>query len=357
MKKIILLIFILLLTGCFDYIEINDLAFISAIAIDYNDDNYELTFEILSDKKQGEENSNNKAYTVSGKGKTLSLAIDDVSMAIGKKPYYHHLKAVIVDKQIAENRLDEIIDYLVRSADTRNEFYLVISPFNKANDIVKATSEMIPVTGDEIVTLIQTDYYNSNASYDMTFEDALEKFLNDKVDAVTTSITLEDNIIKIAGIAIFNNFNYIETLDSNYSSLFNLLNKNHDNYLLTNYYKDKSFTIKINSGKTEYDINNNKITINCDIQAEILENNTDLDIRDDSIYKQINDDFSKIMAKDINELIELIKKDNSDILGFNLKQYKKSKKDKKEYLQDAEVKINVDLKINRKGLIFEVENE
>ena len=42
-KKIILVIFIFLLTGCYDYKELNDLAIISTIGIDKDKDDYKIS--------------------------------------------------------------------------------------------------------------------------------------------------------------------------------------------------------------------------------------------------------------------------------------------------------------------------
>ena len=54
MKKIILIITILLLTGCYNYTEINDLAFVSSIGIDYDVDSekFLVTYEILNDNNR-----------------------------------------------------------------------------------------------------------------------------------------------------------------------------------------------------------------------------------------------------------------------------------------------------------------
>ena len=46
MKKIFLMLFIpLLLSGCYDYNQLNDLAIISGIAIDYDKEEFKVTFE------------------------------------------------------------------------------------------------------------------------------------------------------------------------------------------------------------------------------------------------------------------------------------------------------------------------
>ena len=55
MKKLLILLIIpFILSGCYDYNELNDLAIISGIGIDYENEEYIVTYEILSTKKEGE---------------------------------------------------------------------------------------------------------------------------------------------------------------------------------------------------------------------------------------------------------------------------------------------------------------
>ena len=59
MKKIILLLIILLLSGCSDYKELNNLAIANTIGIDKKDNEYKLCIEVLNTDK---ENGKNKIY-------------------------------------------------------------------------------------------------------------------------------------------------------------------------------------------------------------------------------------------------------------------------------------------------------
>ena len=52
MKKIILLIAIFLLGGCYDYAEIDDLGIIVGLIIDYKDNKYEITSQILEQRSK-----------------------------------------------------------------------------------------------------------------------------------------------------------------------------------------------------------------------------------------------------------------------------------------------------------------
>ena len=75
MKKIILIIFLFLLTGCYDYKEINNLGIVSAIGIDFKDDEYIITLEVLNDQinKQSEKV---KSYTKTAHDSSLAKAIE-----------------------------------------------------------------------------------------------------------------------------------------------------------------------------------------------------------------------------------------------------------------------------------------
>ena len=106
MKKIlILLIMIFSLTGCKDYIEINDLAILTGIVIDYTDDMYEVTAQlIVNDKK-----SNTKVFTT--KSSSINEAIAELSKLSNKEVFISHLKVLIVTDNIIKNNIDFVIEH------------------------------------------------------------------------------------------------------------------------------------------------------------------------------------------------------------------------------------------------------
>ena len=53
MKKILILLSIIfLMSGCYDYVEIDDLVIVTGILIDYNDNQYEVTSEVIENEKE-----------------------------------------------------------------------------------------------------------------------------------------------------------------------------------------------------------------------------------------------------------------------------------------------------------------
>ena len=51
-KTIILILSIFMLYGCYDYVEINNLVIISGMLIDYKDNNYYITSQIIENENE-----------------------------------------------------------------------------------------------------------------------------------------------------------------------------------------------------------------------------------------------------------------------------------------------------------------
>ena len=85
MKKILILIIMtFLLGGCYDYNELNNIAIVSGVGIDYKDDKYSVTFEIISTKKSGDSSGSTSSYTVSSEADTITEAFLKIGNSLDK---------------------------------------------------------------------------------------------------------------------------------------------------------------------------------------------------------------------------------------------------------------------------------
>ncbi len=356
MKKIITLILLcFLLTGCYDNIELNNLAIITGIGIDYKDDNFYLTYEILNDIKT-EENTAMKSYVLSGQGKSISEAFINTNYKVGKKPYYAHLKVVLLSENVIKNNeLNKIVDYFLRDTNIRDEFLLLITKDVTPKDILKHNSKNTPVISDYIINLIDNEKYNNNLAIDENYQFILAKLMSKDYDTVLGGITINnEDEITLDNFVIFKDFNYKNTLSKLDSSLYNLLSKNVFSFAIDKYYDNKNVTIGINHSNTFIKVLDDEIKIDCNLEGKILENAANLDLETEKTYKKLNEDFAKILESDIKKFVLLLQDNESDILGFQQRYYQRTRKKNNNLWLHAKVNVNVDLKINTKGFIFEV---
>ena len=354
MKKIfILLVIIFLLGGCYDNVELNNLAIISGIGIDYKNDEFYLTYEILNDIKT-ENNMTMKSFTESGSGKTISEAFTNVNYKIGKKPYFAHLKIALFSENIVKDKLDQISDYLLRDTDIRDEFIAIITKDISPEEILKHNSDNNPVVSDLIIKLIDNEQYNNNLAVNETFQKIVAKLAGNQYDIVLNSVTINNDEITLDNFGIFNHYQFKNYLSKQNSSLYNLLTKNVFNLKFNKEYNNKVVTINITGSKTDISVSQDKINITTKLEAKIIENNANLNLKEEKTYQKLNADFDKVIANEINDFIKTLQKNASDILGFSDIYYKKMRKENHNLWQNAEINVDVDLKINTKGFIFEV---
>lgn len=354
MKKILIVLsFVFLLTGCYDNIELNDLAIVSSVGVDYKDNNFYLTYEILSDTKT-DDNTALLSYTVSGSGKSISEAFINTNYKVSKKAYFAHLKVLILSEEIVNGKFDQITDYILRDTNLRSDFKVLVSNNTTPEDILKNNDKNHPVVSEVITKLIDNEKYNNNLVIGETFREITAKLISDNYDVILNTISIKDKEIAIDNSYIFKKFNYQATLSKQDSSLYNMLTKDITAIEFDKNYDTKNVTITINSSDTSIDVTKDKIIINTNLEGKILENNAMFDLKDTKSYEKLNKDFGKIIEKDIKKFIEILQENESDILGLQEIYYKNTRKENKNLWLNANVEVKVNLKINTKGFIFEV---
>lgn len=358
MKKIIILIFFILFftTGCYDYIELNELAIVSGISIDYDGKQFKVGYEILNAKNQQQNQEKEKVYLAKGNGNTISDAFYNTSLEIAKTPYLAHLKTIIISEEVAKNHVEEIVDFLIRDNYIRNIFLLVMAKGETAYDILKNHDVNNPVVSTAIKELIDSTSYTNNIASKLNFEKFVTNIIDNRKDTYITSIELKNGNLKLGPLAIFEKYKMQTYLTENESATFNILN----NTSKENYFKIKcpedpnNFIIFSTYGKAKSDISikNDTVTISTEMEAKITENHCELDFKEIETYEELQKKLNTKLEKDMKEVLDTLIQNNSDALKIKQLYYQTYKKDKDFRKLNYEFKANTI--INQNGLVFEV---
>lgn len=342
MKKIlILLIMIFSLTGCKDYIEINDLAILTGIVIDYTDDMYEVTAQlIVNDKK-----SNTKVFTT--KSSSINEAIAELSKLSNKEVFISHLKVLIVTDNIIKNNID-FKDYFLRSSKSKMNFYVYVINEDIKDKVLNIYNE----NDGSSIYLEKMMKFNQNifsSSTPLKFTEyayyTLEKGYTNiypKIDIVKNN---DKEVLYLSNLTTFKDDKEFE-LSENESIFYNILTNKANKSSLTINCDENTFSIEIQDIKTKFKLNDNKIYINNKSKTKIVDYKCKYDLnKKETIEKLINLTNNYIEAN-INDLLKFIKKNDTDIIGIGNYIYKhKLKSYNKEYLSNInfEVKSNTNI--------------
>ena len=366
-KLIILIIFPIILSGC-SYTELNKLAIVSALGVDYIDGKYEITAQVMDVKKLdtgAEENS----IIYEAQGETIGKAIRNLSEKYPKNVYLGHVEIIILGKEVAEQKINDIFDYVMRSPEVRSTGYVLINKDQSAKITLEPENEKEKsFATEQIKSSLESATKRSGTVYLITFEELLQSYLQRGIDPVVPLIKIDkkhgnetSNTI-ITGLATIKNGKIMKSLSEEQSIAYNTINNNYYDIVITPKYNNKPCGLIIfnPNSKVKTEIKNNNINVEIDIkvEAKVNELNEKANPNSDKINRELEKAIEKELSSYVTSLINYSKETNTDILGIGNSIYKNYPKDYRKYLKTklyeiSKIKINIDANIYRSGRINE----
>ena len=372
MKKMIFIIpIIFLLTGCYNYREINELAIVSGVSIRKVDNEIELTTEVINPKKEQDASSGEEPEFIiyTSRAKSVQEAIRKMMKESPRKMYGAHIEILVIDEGIAREYLMDILDSFARSPEIRSEFKVLVG---KSDDILKITTPLEKISSENIRNSLENNNKYLGFANVVTYHELISNVLNPNIELVLPVLSMKGNVnlgedkenisntsVKatsiIDGMAIFRNNKLIGYLTEEESLTYNILRDSVKNFFIRTSGHDNEYIvheiIRLSS-KMEFDRNKNEMKITLTGKSAISEVNEKIDLENleevSKLEKELNQELKKMVERSI---LSIQKKYNSDIFGFGdviYKSYPKYfQKIKDEFKQDGfqNMKVNVSVKI------------
>ncbi len=397
-RKILALALCILLlipqTGCWDYVEYNDLAQIIAIGIDFDKqtENIVFTLQFIPTSKPGrgsgsEEQSKNKGLVHSAADTTLFGALSKLQQVVDKNFFYGYSKILIIGEDAAKNILLPMMEVHDRAPSIRSSTNVIFTPGKAENVLSTIDSSHSEISGNTLSNLLDTASSNG-ASFSVTIQKFLEMLSISGLEAVgpCTTTTIKEPDIKggitenvkaneqkegkltVSGLAAFKGGSLAGWLDQKQSLGFGWITgkkinaykytgsvgetKRDEAYFRVTNSKSK-IKVKLINGTVSIDIN---VKVTSSLRKYYAFGNTDfLDNKD---IKQLEDKLSKSITSDIEAALKKGQKElQSDIFGFGFELFRKYpklwnqkyEKEWNEIFPEVPVNIKVDAKIINTG--------
>lgn len=349
MKKILLIICVFCLCGCSNYVEINDLAIITGIILDYEDDEYKLTTELIMNEKKNDV----KVYTT--KGKTIEIALARISKMTSKELFISDLKNLILTNNILDKNIN-YYDYFLRNAKTKTDFKVYYVDSDDVSKIYDIEDEVMSFHLDELSKFNKSVY---SSSITVPFINLVQTLLEYGKNPVYPSITIKKNSGKdtlyLNNLVSYNTENKKIEFTEEESKFYNLVMNNSNDEIIEIKCGDDYFTIEVENSKSKYDFNNNKFTIDLNITSKMYTYHCKDELNDNTIVK-LNKLSTNHIKNSVQDLVKTAKENNNDFLGVGNYIYKRNTKyfDFKNeswdnYLKNLDIEVKSNVNIVSKG--------
>lgn len=211
-SKLLLIIIVLaascvVLTGCWNYKEIEQLAIIAGAALDKNEDgSIHLTVEVVDIEADGA--ITYKPVYIESDGETFFAAVRRAVSMEGKKLYWSHAKVVIVSEDVAKGDINKYLDFLFRDAEAREDIWLLVSREKTAGEVLKSKGQLKPIVSYQIDDTMRSQKTISRFPFIELFEFFDRMFYKQVAPVLPTVHLIDQNGEKtpdVEGAAIFKN--------------------------------------------------------------------------------------------------------------------------------------------------------
>lgn len=373
MKRIKFLILLLpLLSGCYNYRELNELGITTAVSIDYKDNNFYVIAEVINPIKQQDASSSNNSPFINYNSSSSSLqdAFRKVVLESPRQLYAAQLEIIVLSEEVVNNHLEEVLEYFARDPESRTEIKIIVAKTEDSTKAITLQTLLTSLSSSNIIKSLDLQSKVLGMAYPVTLNELLNMYIDPYLEVVLPSMTLYGNyeigdekenittsspkaIVKIDGSTITKDNKILGYLDLEESKILNLINgKLKETIIKMNYY-DGYIIFEPNRIKVsrELDIKNNIIKINISGYSKTKEIQSNINLKDPKEVKKLNKALNMELEKKITDTFNSIReKYSTDVFGFQELYYRTNYKYFKEnctnWYEDIYPKIKLEVKAN-----------
>ncbi len=338
MKKLfIMLTSILLLTGCWNYRELNDYAIATGMAIDYEDGEYEVSLLFANGNQK--ETEDTQVTVTSEKGKTIYEAIKNISLSMPKEIYISHLSVIVFSEDMATHGITPALDFLLRDPQSNQNFYIIVAKDTKAKETLTILTPLADYPSQNITANIKITEKLQGRITNASFNHFVSKIIQKGVNPISNSIIVVGNeeegskkeeqensvasaYTKLDTLGLFKGDKLVGWANQEESIGINMLLGDVNILYLNLPCGDSDIVITSTSYEVKNNIEKDKITVNIKAKGMINEVGCPINLEDPETIKKYEQKAEETMKEYINMAIDKAKSLKTDIFGYGNMIYK-----------------------------------
>jgi spore germination protein KC len=375
----ILLVFVIL-CGCWDRTEINDLAFVTATALDLSDDGNvlcSLQIAIPASTEEGNRGGgkDNQFFIISAEGKDGNEIHRKLQKKSSRILFLSHRSVIFISERLAKHGINDVLDIFTHDPRNRLKTYIMVVKGGEGRNILKMNHPLEQVSIEAV-----KEMEISGEDLAVTLRDFFIAYASEGVHPVVGTIEADihskdtdKEIFNFAGAGVFKDFKLYGLLNEKETlGLLWVTDKLKTGRITTNLPKGGEVGLVLNHADRKIITKTLNDSVQFKIQLEgqgsLVENTSSLDINEPKNLKIIKKALEDAVKKQVQDfLFKIQKKYKVDSVGFGQEIYK-NYPDKWAVLKnqwdtrfpEANITIEVNLTIKGAGMVhssFEMQDK
>jgi spore germination protein KC len=379
-----LMIASLVLTGCWDRRELNDLAIVVGIGLDKVGNNIQVSAQIVNPSEvassKGGQGYSTPVSILTATESTVTEAIRKLSTIAPRRIYSAHLRVLVIGEELARQGIEKVMDGISRNREFRSDFYLIIAKGTSAENVLEILMPTEKIPANKMYKTLDLSEKVWAPTVKMPLDKILSDLSNPTKDSVLTGIQIigDQEIgktkrntnktqsyanLKFSGVAILKQDKLVDWFNGEESKGYNYIMGNVKNSV-GHMACPQGGTLAVDVVRTKSRIQGEvvrgkpKISVYLFSEEDVGEVQCKIDLTKTETIRQLEELAVEKLTNIMEASIQKAKKNNADIFGFGEAiedvdpgLWKAISKDWDKYFADLEVSVHVDVQIRRLGTI------
>lgn len=382
LKAIILAVCLLLLAGCWNSKELDDLGIVVAVGIDKTeDDQFLLVTQVINPSEIATDAPTTRppVSIYESTGDSIFEAFRNMTEKSPRKMYLSQLRVLVIGNRLAEEGILPSLDIFYRDHEFRTAFFVTIAKDTGVKDLLKVLTPYEKIPANKLMHSMESVQRSLGSSKGIAIDELIAQILSKGQNPVLPGLLIEgdaeigtaiENIEKIDAptqlrvdhLAVMKEDRVIGWLTPDESKGLNYITGDMESTTVS-YPCDSEGLVSVevlrtdSSSKAKFEDRTPSISIELELEGNVGELNCPIDLTKAESIETINGDVEKKVKQMMEAAIKAAQEDfGSDIFGFgsliqrkNPDYWKTVEKDWNSQFKELKVEIQVKAQIRRKG--------
>lgn len=198
-RLLLVLLVPLLLSGCWERRELNEMAFVLGMGLDKDKSGYRVTLQVVipsaiaSQATGGAGGEGVPVVVASFTVPTIYEMQRKYMVVSSRNAYYGHIRVLVIGEELARAGIGETLDVLKRSREPRNDFYVMVAKNTTAEAVLKVLTPLNKLPASKLFDSLDKSHKISAKTVAVPMNRFIEVLMYEGINPVLTGVEISGN--------------------------------------------------------------------------------------------------------------------------------------------------------------------
>ncbi|MNW31253.1 Spore germination protein B3 precursor [compost metagenome] len=185
----------LLLTGCWERQELNELAFVLGVGIDKVGDKYNVSMQVVVPSEIAGKSSGYSTPVALYQSTVDNVydALREFTLMSPRQSYLGHIRVLVIGEELAREGIAPVLDIFKRSREPRSDFYVMVARDSLASEVLSVLTPLEKIPSVKLFNSLSRSHKASAKTTTATLDEVINDLFSQGLSPVLTGILMDGN--------------------------------------------------------------------------------------------------------------------------------------------------------------------